>query len=528
MSRKGRQIADAVREELDRLAALPEKDGQPVLDGVSAQIAMLRQIKPSKDVPRENYYELLCRAAGMLSDWNAAEDSSEVVATAEALFREVLAAGVSESLKAWAAYCLGTTISEEVALEERRHWSSTGEYDPAEQPLRWVLRDRLRESRLLLAGTGHSPGVEPILRSKALCNLGNELDTSGRWLEAFEAYQDALAEYPDNGNAAGNIAELLKSRMRLRRGQPGHYAALFNKYARMAKRLREHTIAISSEATADRWDALPELDRVGHESHDGDPDDAYQVWVAKNRLALSLAVEGLGSDGPRWDDAGLEAALVPTDSPNPMAIFAAFNVLKSEYLVARRLSYDGIIDLAAGTANDSGTYADTDDNSVFGQAAAKIVLAQRATLDVLDKLAVVANLYFEVGDPADRVTFRNFWTERKTSELREELPQFKPWPNYRLALAELAYDVDENGLYAEAQLLRNAGTHRLVHVKKDGYSGPTRDAVVSVGEQELASASLQALRVARAAFLYLLDFIAEEYQEAEVDDLPDSLPEPWM
>lgn len=511
--------------ELDRLASLPEHDWEQILAGVRGQVARLRQAEPSTDMPAEDYYELLCRAAGMLSDALPQGTGDDVLAEAEALLREVMAADVSESLKAWAAYSLGTTMSEQIDLVERQHWASMGKYDPEEQPQRWMLRERLRESRLLLAGTGHSSHVEPILRSKALCNLGNALDTSGRWLEAYEAYQDSLAEYPNNGNAAGNIAELLKSRIRLRRGQPGHYAALFNKYARMAKGLREHTIGISSEAIADGWDALPEIERVGHESHDGDPDDPYQRWVAKNRLALSVAMEGLGSEGPRWDDADVEAALVPTDSPTPLAIFAAVNVVKSEYLVARRLAYDGTIELADGTANDSGTYAETNDNSVFGQAAAKIVLAQRATLDVLDKIAVVANLYFEVGDPADRVKFRTFWTDRKTSELRTELPQFKPWPNYRSALAELAYDVDENGLYARAQLLRNAGTHRLVHVKKDGYTGPTRDAIVSVGEQDLASASLQALRVARAAYLYLLDFIAEDYKAAGGDERPTTLVE---
>ncbi|GEB46824.1 hypothetical protein MTE01_27690 [Microbacterium testaceum] len=509
--------------ELDRLAQLPDQARMRVLTGVQEQIARLRQLHAPTEVSTEDYYEVLCRAAGMMSDAIPPGSRDDVLVDAEESFREVMAADVSESLKAWAAYSLGTTVSEQIDVAERRRWASKDGYDPEEQPLRWSLRERLRETRLLLAGTGHSPYVEPILRSKALCNLGNALDTSGRWLEAYEAYQDSLTEYPNNGNAAGNIAELLASRIRLRRGQPGHYAALFNRYARLAKRLREHTIGISSEAAADGWDALREIDGVGHESHDGDSGDFYQRWVAQNRLALSVAMEGLGSEGPRWDDADVEAALIPTDSPTPLAIFAAVNVLKSEYLVARRLAYDGIVELADGATDESGTYAETNDNSVFGQPAAKIVLAQRATLDVLDKIAVVANLYFEVGDPADRVKFRTFWTNRKTSELRPELPQFKPWPNYRFALAELAYDVDENGLYADAQLLRNAGTHRLVHVKRDGYTGPTRDAIVSVGEKDLASASLQALRVARAAYLYLLDFIAEDYLAFGDEDQPTTL-----
>ncbi|MCS5721052.1 LA2681 family HEPN domain-containing protein [Herbiconiux sp. CPCC 203407] len=514
-TRIGREIAGAVQDELDRLGMLGEQDQQDVLDEVPRLIVRLRQIEPSVDIPAEEYYDLLNLAAGMLSDAVPSTGGEEVLAEAEALQREVVAADISESLRAWASYCLGTTICQLVNQEERSRWSWTAQLEQEEQPVRWQRREQLREGRLLLARAGRSPDIESLLRSKALCNLGNELDSSGRWIEAYEAYQDSLAEYPNNGNAAGNLAQLLAARIRLGRGQPAHYAALYNRYSRMAKSLREHTIGISNESTAESWDALGELQGVGHESHDGDPDDPYQQWVATNRLALSVAMEGLGSDSSQWDDAGVDAALVPVDSPTPLAILAAVNVLKSEYLVARQLAYDGIVELAGNAVNDSGSYADTDDDSVYGQPAAKIVLAQRATLDVLDKIAVVANLYFDVGDAPDRVSFRAFWTERTTSELRPELPQFKPWPNHRATLAELAYDIHEEGLYARAQLLRNAGTHRLVHVRKFTFSGPTRAAIVSVGEPELVAASLEALRVARAAFLYLIDFIAEDYEAAE-------------
>jgi hypothetical protein len=283
----------------------------------------------------------------------------------------------------------------------------------------------------------------------------------------------------------------------------------------MAKGLREQTVAVADEAAAQKWDALPELAEVGHTAHAGQPDDAYQMWISANRLALSAAMEGLGSDSDRWDDAHIESALVATASTSPDAVFAATNVLKAEFLVARRLAFEGSRAGESERLVETGTYADTGPGAEFGQNVAALVLAQRATLDALDKIAVVTNLHFEVGDPADRIKFREFWTERKTNDLRGQLPRFRRWPDYALTLAELAFDLDDRGLYARAQRLRNAGTHRLIHIDSVDPTGPSRDAIVTIPRSDLVAACIQSLRVTRAAFLYLLDFIAEDSHHAD-------------
>lgn len=95
-------------------------------------------------------------------------------------------------------------------------------------------------------------------RGMALCNLGNHLDGSGRWAEAYTAYADALEADPTNGNAAGNIAEPLRRRLGRRVDRRGHLAAVYDKYVAMAKSLRQRTVEVAdaAAAAADRWDAL--------------------------------------------------------------------------------------------------------------------------------------------------------------------------------------------------------------------------------------------------------------------------------
>ncbi|WP_310244628.1 LA2681 family HEPN domain-containing protein [Microbacterium sp. BE35] len=390
-------------------------------------------------------------------------------------------------------------------------------------------RDRLRATRTLFAAAGHSD--EPAdVRGRALCNLGNTLDHSGRWLEAYQAYVDALAADPTNGNAAGNAAELLRVRAARKRGLSGHYAAVYDRYREQARRHRARTVELAGEEVARRWDALPPSGSTGHTSHDGDPLDAYQQWIKDHRLALTVAVEGLGSDEPRWDSAMVEAVTVPIGEPDPPPIFTSMNVLKAEYLVARRLAYEGERLLGespyAQHPTDTGVYADTLDMSLYGEPPAQLILAQRATLDLLDKIAVAANDHFGTGVLPRKVTFANYWSEGEGAQLRAGLPIPEQGASGAVALAELSFDVDVEGLYPEAKTLRNAGTHRLVHLTHHAPSGVTELAHSSIDADALVQAAHQSLRVARAAFIYFIDLVQDQQDAISDGELFTTLPLP--
>ena len=81
-----------------------------------------------------------------------------------------------------------------------------GTADSASPAYRLAHLDGLREPRMLYRRVGADRLAPPQTRGMALCNLGNLLDDSGRWVEAYTAYADALEADPTNGNAAGNIA----------------------------------------------------------------------------------------------------------------------------------------------------------------------------------------------------------------------------------------------------------------------------------------------------------------------------------
>lgn len=382
-----------------------------------------------------------------------------------------------------------------------------------------INRKDLRRARRLLADVGNSRREHPELRAMALCNLANELDHSGRWVEAYQSYVDALSLDPTNGNAAGNAAELLRIRVGRGRGLLGHYAAVYDEYVQQARMHRDRTVDIAGEDVARRWDDLPLSGSVGHVSHDGDPLDAYQQWIKDHRLALTVAVEGLGSDNPRWDDAMIRAVSVSEGEPDPPHIFASVNILKSEFMAARRLAYEGERKLNESEfvqhASDSGTYVDTLDMSLYGEPPAMLILAQRATLDLLDKIAVAANDHFKTGIKPGGVNFKGYWCDFGTGKIRDGLPTEggSAFSGATIAFAELAFDIDPDGLYPDAKTLRNAGTHRLVRLTHGKPIGITDDAHSSVGMRTLIEATHQSLRVARSAYIYLLDLIEDHEDE---------------
>lgn len=394
-------------------------------------------------------------------------------------------------------------------------------------PFRLAERETLRLTRRLNATAATSEHLEGRRRSTALCNLGNSLDESGRWVEAYQCYADALEADPTNGNAAGNAAELLRRRIVRGQGLLGHYGAVYDQYVRRAHQLRDHTVAIAGEATARRWDELELTESLGHTSHEGDGLDEYQQWIKEHRLALALAVEGLGSDEPRWDSASLGGVQVKVGEPDPPLIFSSMNVLKAEFLTVRRLAFRGetmlLESLFSQHPDDTGSYADTLDYSLYGEPPAMLILAQRASLDLLDKIAVAANEHFGTGLSPEQVSFRGYWFDRGSGALRPKLPKPVAGHGMAIALAELSYDMDPEGLYPAAQTLRNAGTHRLVHLTHGVPTGVTEGTHSTVDYWELIHACHESLRVARSAFIYLIDLIGEaeaEHQSSNLLSLP--------
>jgi tetratricopeptide (TPR) repeat protein len=472
------------------------------------------------DIPIESEMDarVMMNAASVLV--NAAERTSNIQLLEVGEIWMALSAG-SEHLvgtpdEARARYNLANS---QLGTVDAKSLPMQGEVSDAETRAakRWAHRDRLRLVRsgfstaADLDTEGHTEGM-------ALCNLANTLDHSGRWIEAYEAYTRALKADPTNGNAAGNAAVLIDRAIQSGWDFEGHLCSLYDHYLTMAHANRDRTIEVAGEGAAARFDQMQLLGSHEMLHQVGASDDDYQQWIIDHRLALTASLEGLGKSDRegRWDTANIRQVTTPVGQETMPPIFALVNLLKADFLVARRLAFDTTQRIATSAdgwkqeASDPGVYSDTLDYSIYGTLSSSLVLAHRAAIDMLDKTAVAANEHFEVGDDPQYVSFRRFWTRTVkggSAVLRPELFAKSHLASSVLAMAELAHDMLDDGIYAHAQEVRHAGTHRFVLVHHSLREIETNAAVQAIDLNHMVETTMQALSVARAAFLYLVSMV---------------------
>ena len=262
---------------------------------------------------------------------------------------------------------------------------------------------------------------------------------------------------------------------------------------------------------------VPEVDLTGA--------NPYARFVAGHDLPLSLAIEDLHLKHQHWDTLLLGSVTQDTSkaTAEPPAIFGMFNTLKSDYAAARWLAYQALF----GDPPEAAHYADTLNYVNYGIEQSLLTLAQRSAVDLLDRIAVAATEYLDLGGlPLKKIYFRNRWHKDVYAddlEWRSDVATEIEQGNWALiALAELAEDfAREEGFLSSKKDVRNASTHRFVILHEMGTSCEgNSDYVEHRGESEFAKSTLDSLRVARAAIFYLAELVAlREARMSEQDGL---------
>jgi tetratricopeptide (TPR) repeat protein len=464
-------------------------------------------VAEAKALPADDRNWRLLRASVLCDAGERAKDAA-AVDEAIAIFSELRA---DASDKGRLTYNLANAVASRAQLDEPKGPD-------------WYLRTagERRRARALYGEAAVSLQDQDLrLASQAMTNLGNSLDTAYRWIEAFDRYQAALNLFPQNGVAAGCASRVLGRVAST--GLLGHRPHLLDVASRLADHAKRHREVVAELAGSDAVATFEKLASPpgGLATASLRPDATeYERFVAEHRLLLSPILEGLGHDPERWDDAHIATLTesVGTGATVP-PIFAMFNVMKADYLVARELLFQGFQDLdgRGAAAPDSGLYFDTLDYALYGVTPSRLVLAQRAALDLLDKIAVALNEHLAVGLKAQEVTFHKFW------RLKPNEPTWRPalaeairgGNNALIALSEIAADLTDGsqdgslpGLLHAEKRTRHAGTHRFV-VVHDFMMGDSRpsEAIEHLPLETFRETVLRTVRLARAALLHFLETI---------------------
>lgn len=380
-----------------------------------------------------------------------------------------------------------------------------------------LTRGHRAEARRYFWKVAQDVDVDSTLRTQAWTNLANQFSSSYRLGEAHDGWLAALEIDRENGVAASSAARsLLWLYERGGCSELTRIEAIM--LAKIADRHRDRDIQYAGAQSAEQIAAFA--------SELGDPparsahQDPFISWVERERLTLAPVVELVDPTMGKLDWLMLPAILERESATvgTPPAVFAMFNMLKSDFILARDLLWRAI-DESVWPA--TGRFGDTLDYATYGPDASALILAHRTAIDILDKIAVVANHYFEFGLLPDKVYFGKLWRgspDKATGVrlLNEKVEQaIRGGASALYGLVELAEDYDSSaGILRSQKDLRNAGTHRFVVLHDIGDPAHSRQApeIEHHRRENFTQEVLRALRVARSAIQMLALSISQHEQ----------------
>lgn len=360
------------------------------------------------------------------------------------------------------------------------------------------------------------------LKTQAFTNLGNLLWSSYRWVEAYDIYCQALIENPQNGIASAGALKMLRYSYSL---DIGHHDLLAAEIETLAGHVRNNLDSIqefggthSVKAILNEISEIPSRDLKLVQS----PEDQFEAYIIENNLTLSPTIHRVKHEKNRWDELNIYSVISSADDGYSVPeVFAMFNTMKSDYILSRKLLYDGIKNAVVET----GTYSDTLDYANYGVQTSLLTLAQRSALDILDKIAVAILSYFEIKG-ARRAYFKSAWYKQSKSrskvqkihpELQEEIQSGN---TALIALMEIASDLSQTGGFLRPkQDARNSSTHRFTVLHEFGaFKTQESECIEHLGFDSFISEAIDTMKLVRSALIYFVQMIDMNVQRRKTED----------
>lgn len=454
------------------------------------------------DIPEP--FNLMSLRAAILVDGGALAQQQDAIEEGLALFRQLHSrfptAGIIYNLANGLVASTGNPPRDPSWLD---HQERTREYRAEARRCFWQVAQDL--------------GAESSLRTQAWTNLANQFSNSYRLGEAHDAWLAALEIDPKNGVAASSAARNL-----LWLYEQGGCSDVTRieavMLAMIAHRHRDRVIQYAGAQAAEQIAAF--ANELGDAPPRSPHEDPFIHWAERERLTLAPVVELIDPTLAKLDWLTLPGIIERESGAGgmPPPVFAMFNTLKSDFILARDLAWRSL-DESVWPA--TGRFGDTLDYATYGPDASALILAHRTALDLLDKIAVTANHYFEFGQAPDKIYFGKLWRGspdkvtgvRPLAERVERV--IRGGSSALYGLVELAEDYDSSmGILRSQKDLRNAGTHRFVVLHDFGNPEHSRQApeIEHHGREQFFQEVLRALRVARSAIQMLALSISQHEQ----------------
>jgi hypothetical protein len=401
--------------------------------------------------------------------------------------------------------------------------------------------------RRALRGAGFNE-LDSLRRCQIITNLGNLLNTVGRFVEAIGYWDEALAIIPSFGMAQGNRGYGLTFYARALYDEGHRPVFLRHAYAGLRAALSSDPAdaygvdpwarnGFSREMACLESTLVPEYLSKGTSMEefpvgDSEEETRYRRWCLHRRLFLN-PLNDLGPNPIAAHDV-LTAPSIVVKTGEGMHYQGFYNQLKQEYASARYLFYEGATSTTPHFSDKGVLLVNTLDYPCYSLAVEKVKVAFRVAYSLLDKVSFFLNHYLALGIPERRVSFRSFWYagQERRRGLRPEFDACDNWP--LRGLFWLSKDLFENApefrecLEPDAQELdsiRNHAEHKYLKLHEELWSGPADEGqafggrpdmlAFSVYRSHFVAKALRLLKMARAALIYLSLAVHAEERKRE-------------
>jgi hypothetical protein len=457
--------------------------------------------------------------AGCIVDIAGDEQSLEGLDYAENILDKVMVCDVPDNYACRAHYFRANI------------WSAR--YQISGNDREWLWKNEAFDQQILelRKAVGHAgfPGLPPLERAQIHTNLGNALNHIGRFIEAIEHWDRAIAAVPKFAMAHGNRGIGL-GYYASAHYDPGHEAVLiaaaFDSFGEACAEdaifdspYQKYAVEDFSRKMSEIWSHydIPRIsentDFQNHPMGRGKNECAYRQWCLKNRLFLNSLNDIAPSPIAAHDILTLPSLTVPIKyGPRPPLVIHYFNLIKQEFCSARYALYEGISHEGVHFSDRKILLYNTLDYPAYGFAVERIKMAFRGAYAVFDKVEFLLNIYLDMKHPERQVNFRNVWLNRE-KEIHPALHNLINWP--LRGLFWLSKDIFENSFCDSAEPdskhlyeLRNHLEHKFVSVHDSFFRSVLPDpsnlpkaGIFDISVDAFISKTIRQLKLARSAII---------------------------
>lgn len=255
------------------------------------------------------------------------------------------------------------------------------------------------------------------LQCSILTNLANAFDFIGRFVEAIELYDQALA-LDDGFSIARANRGVARHIYGISLYDPGLRHVFYKRaYGDLINSIDGDLEVGARDFFQNHIDSIKKVyrsaflnseDSFRHRSlGNSQKEKAYRKWCLREKLFLN-PLNDLVSESAAADDI-ISTPPIAIPIGDGMYFQGMFNQLKQEYATARYLYYESRIVRGKHFSDARVKMINTLDYPAYGISTEKLKLSFRTSISLFDKIAYYINRYFEFRIPEKNIYFKKMW-----------------------------------------------------------------------------------------------------------------------